>query len=499
MKYGPVGEAEFTNRKLLLTAAAVATASWFVFAVWRGTQSTPRGVAPELYDSLKTEYLALRAAVFPKADVQVAPPAADAKAILPAVSDGPLPQDAIPGYLYALGKEIRFEEAVLPDGMTPSPRSWNIGSAYLQAQRKLAYVRDSLIAHESEKGVLQAHAFNLELRLTGSNLPEATRIQLSDQLKAAKTRIDTGTNPGAHARSLYMIAAALSSYVYSRQKALLQMQSQQHWLVVVVQVIAAVILSIAVLAGSTAEAIAAGVLFFMVAAGSGILSLLHVRQSVQSAEYGDDYGLFRIELARAFTLSGMAGLIAVFLIANLPILAGAGVFDPPPVTEAPGTPAATEVLTAPGGSPEATEAMSTGAPSSATEEATELVSSGTPAGIAQAIPPGPKIRAFSSSFTLPPEFLAQDTTDTDPDSSANDGTDGEDTTDADTGSSATDGTIEDDTPEWVPLRDIFAFSNLGGILVALLAGWVPERIFRTLTVKGEQLRLDIQSVSRSGT
>ena len=94
--------------------------------------------------------------------------------------------------------------------------------------------------------------------------------------------------------------------------------------------------------------------------------------------------------------------------------------------------------------------------------------------------------------------MAQDTTDTDPDSSANDGTDGEDTTDADTGSSATDGTIEDDAPEWVPLRDIFAFSNLGGILVALLAGWVPERIFRTLTVKGEQLRLDIQSVSRSG-
>ena len=351
MKYGPVGEAEFTNRKLLLTAAAVATASWFVFAVWRGTQSTPRGVAPELYDSLKTEYLALRAAIFPKADVQVTPPAADAKAILPAVSDGPLPQDAIPGYLYALGKEIRFEEAVLPDGMTPSPRSWNIGSAYLQAQRKLAYVRDSLIAHESEKGVLQAHAFNLELRLTGSNLPEATRIQLSDQLKAAKKLIETGTNPGAHARSLYMIAAALSSYVYSRQKALLQMQSQQHWLVVVVQVIAAVILSIAVLAGSTAEAIAAGVLFFMVAAGSGILSLLHVRQSVQSAEYGDDYGLFRIEMARAFTLSGMAGLIAVFLIANLPILAGAGVFDPPPVTDAPGTPPTTEVSTAPGGTP----------------------------------------------------------------------------------------------------------------------------------------------------
>jgi len=462
LKYGPAQD-EFTNRRILLMAVSIAVAGWFVFSVWRGAQSSPRGIAPELYESLKTEYLALSEAVFPEADADAFKAAmAEGRATgMPAASDAPLPKDRIPGYLMTIGKEIGFEKDEPPEGMRPSPRAWNSGSAYLQTQRKMAYVRDSMVAWETTQATLSGQALALEMRLTGSNLPESTRVTLTEQLREAKGKIEDGKALPVQASRLYTIAATISSFMYGRQKALLQMQTQQHWLVVMVQVIAAVILAIAVLDGARAQAIAAAILFFLVGAGSGILSLLHVRQSVESTEYVDDYGLFRIELARAFTLSGMAGLIAVFLVANLPILAGAGVFDPPPVTEEVGTPSAPSTGTSgPEGTPVATEPVAAGTPLPAT---------------AAVVIPGMSIRAYASSFLMPPGFMAQDAA----------------------GPAGNDAGDEERT-EWVPLRDIFAFSNLGGILVALLAGWVPERLFRQLTVKGEQLQLDIQSVSRSG-
>ncbi len=45
---------------------------------------------------------------------------------------------------------------------------------------------------------------------------------------------------------------------------------------------------------------------------------------------------------------------------------------------------------------------------------------------------------------------------------------------------STDGDDDDATVEnhWRALEDIYSFSNLGGLLVALIAGWVPERLFR---------------------
>ena len=55
----------------------------------------------------------------------------------------------------------------------------------------------------------------------------------------------------------------------------------------------------------------------------------------------------------------------------------------------------------------------------------------------------------------------------------------------------------DDQEDWRPLNSVYAFGNLAGILIALLAGWIPERLFRSLTSYGNRLRYDIQSMSKT--
>jgi hypothetical protein len=52
--------------------------------------------------------------------------------------------------------------------------------------------------------------------------------------------------------------------------------------------------------------------------------------------------------------------------------------------------------------------------------------------------------------------------------------------------------------DWRPLGIIFSFGNLAGLLIALVAGWIPERLFRSLTSYGNRLRYDIQSMSQPG-
>ncbi len=481
LQYGPAPAGGFRSGKILLMASVIAVTAWVIAAVWQGPRSGADCVVPELYERLKTEYLSLRAASIPDDAIVKA-------ATLPAAVDGPLPQDRIPVYLEDIGKEMGFCKEPPEERLKPSASAWHSGTAYLENQRKLDYVRNSLIAWEDRQGPLTGHAYALELRLVGSHLPDTTRTSLTLQLDTAKKKIESGAEADlkAGASTLCTIAAALSSYAYTRQRALLRLQSQQHWLVVVAQVIGAFLLAIAVLAGSSRDAIAAAIVFFLIGAGSGILSLLHIRQEAANPNLGDDYGLFRVELARAFTLSGMAAVIAVLLLANLPVLAGTGVFDPPAATESPATSTAMSPDSTPG-TPVATEVQAT---SVATPP---VVPSGTPAGTGSGRSIDRSIHAFGGVSLFQPAPAGQDDATVPALPAPTELVAGNQDTELVAGNQ--DSEDEDADPEWRSLTAVYSFSNLGGILVALIAGWVPERIFRTLTDYGNRLRLDIQSVS----
>ena len=356
MIWGPEPGGSFPHGTMLLSAMVIAVAAWMAFAIWRGRNSSAQGVAPELYESLKTDYLALCNARFPTAEraAEAAKLGATIPFGQPGASDGPLPEDRIDSYVTAIGREMGFVQETIPDEMKISARAWNTGAPYLETQRKMSYVRDSMVAHEANATVLHGHALALELRLNGANMGDSKAV-LTPILAGAKEKIGAGEDLLAQARSLFLIASTMSAAVYDRQKTLVRIQLQQQWLVVVVQLVTIAVLAITLLAGASDEAISAGGLFYLLGAGSGILSLLHVRQSIAQPGLGEDYGLLRVELARAFTLSGLAAVIAVFLIANLPVIASSAMFDPPTptaaptqtmaATEPPATPIATEIPT----------------------------------------------------------------------------------------------------------------------------------------------------------
>jgi hypothetical protein len=444
LKYAPSPGGEFENGKILLLATVMALAVWAIAAIWRGMQSTPRDVTPEIYERMITEYLALRDMPDGVEHEDISrPPTADVAPVHLKAMAGPLPPDRIDPYLDQIGAALGFINRDFAH--LPSARAWNMGTGYLEVQSRLDYARDSLIAHETDKASLLAHTYNLEMRLDGSHFSEASRIAMRQMLDTAKGRIsDDPTTNKEYAYSLYTIASALSAYAYDRQRSLLRLRNQQHWLVVVVQFIGAFLLAGAVLAGAKTEAIAAAIIFSLVGSASGILSLLQVRQTGASPDLGEDYGLFRVELARAFTLSGMAAMMAVFLIANLPVLVGTDVFDPPTdVSDEEGPP-------------------ENGTPDTDQEET----------GRAQPV--------FAFAEPVRSQVLAQDQPGTE---------EARDTAEADDQNA----TVE---THWRALEDIYSFANLGGLLVALIAGWVPERLFRQLTDYGSRLRLDIQSVSK---
>jgi hypothetical protein len=438
LKYAPSPGGEFENGKILLLATVMALAVWAIAAIWRGMQSTASEVTPEIYERMVTEYLSLRDLPDGTGSENIFKSVADE---MPSVQlkamAGPLPPDRIDAYLDQIGAALGFIKKDFPH--LPSARAWNMGTGYLEVQSRLDYARDSLIAHETDKATLMAHSYTLELRLDGSHFSEASRIAMKQQLDFAKGRIsDNAATNRECAYSLYTIASALSAYAYDRQRSLLRLRNQQHWLVVVVQFIGAFLLAAAVLAGATTEAIAAAIVFSLVGSASGILSLLQVRQTGASPDLGEDYGLFRVELARAFTLSGMAAMMAVFLIANLPVLVGTDVFDPP-------------------------------TPESGEEQAPP--EDGTPGTDGEFAQPGITFAERPGPIALAQDEAATEPTDTNED----------------------DATVE---THWRALEDIYSFTNLGGLLVALIAGWVPERLFRQLTDYGSRLRLDIQSVSK---
>ena len=327
----------------------------------------------------------------------------------------------------------------------------------------MSYVRDSMVAHETNAAALQGHALALELRLNGANLGD-TKPLLTPILASAKEKIATNVDLLAQARSLFMIASTMSAAVYNKQKTLVRIQLQQQWLVVVVQLVTVAVLALALLAGASDEAIGAGGLFYLLGAGSGILSLLHVRQSIAQPDLGEDYGLLRVELARAFTLSGLAAVIAVFLVANLPVIASSAMFDPP-------TPAQTVIATEPAASPTATATPTeTPAPTGdATPNRRSIAGHGRsdrayvvvfPANRWASRSPRRNRRQTAAPTPVPDEV--------------------------------------DEQEDWRPLSSVYAFGNLAGILIALLAGWVPERLFRSLTSYGNRLRYDIQSMSKAG-
>ncbi len=452
--------------KVLLSALVISMSVWVVFAIWRGRHSTAQDVAPELYESLKTDYLALCNAVFPDdlAETSARFSSARMPTGMPAATDAPLPLNRILSYLIAIGREMGFVEQGPPDDLRVSPRAWNTGTPYLEAQRRMAYVRDSLVAHEPNQAALQGHVLALELRMSGANMGE-TKAQLTPVLASARENIEVKKDPLTQARSLYMIAATMSSMVYTKQKSLVRVMLQQHWLVVVVQLVTIAILAIAVLARATADAIGAGGLFYLIGAGSGILSLLHVRQSIAQPDLGEDYGLLRVELARAFTLSGLAAIIAVFLVANLSVIAQSSMFDPAtptPTVATNATPTATSSPTTP-----STETPEPTTPPAATETSETV----------EASPEG-NVQPVTMSYFSPPSVIlfAQDPQETPEPTPLPD----------------------DEVEDWRSLGSIFSFENLAGLLVALVAGWIPERLFRSLTSYGNRLRYDIQSMSQPG-
>lgn len=468
MIWGPEPGGSFPHGTMLLSAMVIAVAAWMAFAIWRGRNSSAQGVAPELYESLKTDYLALCNARFPTAEraAEAAKLGATIPFGQPGASDGPLPEDRLDSYVTAIGREMDFVQETIPDEMKISARAWNTGAPYLETQRKMSYVRDSMVAHEANATALHGHALALELRLNGANMGDSKAV-LTPILAGAKEKIGAGEDLLAQARSLFLIASTMSAAVYDRQKTLVRIQLQQQWLVVVVQLVTIAVLAIALLAGASDEAISTGGLFYLLGAGSGILSLLHVRQSIAQPGLGEDYGLLRVELARAFTLSGLAAVIAVFLIANLPVIASSAMFDPPTPTAAP---TQTMAATEPPATPIATE-IPTEVPA-----ATEIATPNQPGPLP--VMAGITVQTLSYSQPSVDFVIAQ----------------GEPTATAVPTPVPDD---VDDQEDWRPLNSVYAFGNLAGILIALLAGWIPERLFRSLTSYGNRLRYDIQSMSKT--
>ncbi len=469
-------ESELDKLDILAAAASVSFVAWVLAALVMGFSATPERGARTAYAKLKTDYRQL--AKVPNATpVTVTAPDPNALAaqavVLTAIPTVvmPLSRDTFDGYLTRLNSELLFEEPLVKSKTDPA--NWNNGVGYLEAQRQLDYARDSIITWRTSLSSLLATANQLDLRLTGARLPDGSKKALTEQLMIVKTKLDPEPASGAQERynaqagPLYIIAASLSAFTYDTQRALLQLRARMHWLVVVLQVISAAILAIAVLAGASAEAIAAAGAFFVLGALAGITSLVSLRAS--ETDDGEDYGLYRIEIARAVMLSGMAAVLAVFLTANLSNLVNSNAFEPvapttQPVTEVPPVDATSTATELP---PEDATQPALATPSSSSPELARNALAVAP--VAASLEGGPRtgMRSFLQTVAMP------DSDETDQDASE------------------TDTSVD---IEWFTFPEMFNFEHYAGFLIAILAGWVPERLFRSLTDYGNRLRLDVQSV-----